>query len=337
MDIKTMKTLQIERILEQAPPSHWRVISHWVMGLLCLGVVLFFTFHIGELEQFIHVIQNIQAEWVVLAAFIQMCSYASAAGVWYLVLKYSGHQIRFRSIYPLSIAQLFAEQALPSNGISGAIIVVKGLLRRGLKEADGMACMLVGMISYYIAYFIAILASLLILYLRNATNGWLTAAAAIFCIAAILFSAGILHLRHLEKHHRLPEFISKRTYVSGLLRIIAEAPIEILKQPALIAMTASLQISVFMIDAITLNVMLQAIGYAQSYDIVFASFVMASVVGALLPIPLGLGSFEGTCAGVLHLFGVPLEAALIAALLLRGFTSWLPMIPGLWLVRRELK
>jgi hypothetical protein len=33
--------------------------------------------------------------------------------------------------------------------------------------------------------------------------------------------------------------------------------------------------------------------------------------------------------------GSPLEAALAATLLLRGFTMWLPMLPGLWLVRRE--
>jgi uncharacterized membrane protein YbhN (UPF0104 family) len=39
---------------------------------------------------------------------------------------------------------------------------------------------------------------------------------------------------------------------------------------------------------------------------------------------------------VLHLTGVSVEAALAATLLLRGFTFWLPMLPGMWLVRREL-
>jgi hypothetical protein len=31
------------------------------------------------------------------------------------------------------------------------------------------------------------------------------------------------------------------------------------------------------------------------------------------------------------------EPALAATLLLRGFTFWLPMLPGLWLARRELR
>lgn len=34
--------------------------------------------------------------------------------------------------------------------------------------------------------------------------------------------------------------------------------------------------------------------------------------------------------------GVPIEAALTVTLLLRGFTLWLPMAPGLWFARREL-
>jgi len=39
---------------------------------------------------------------------------------------------------------------------------------------------------------------------------------------------------------------------------------------------------------------------------------------------------------MLATLGVPLEAALTATLILRGFTFWLPMLPGLWLARREI-
>ena len=65
------------------------------------------------------------------------------------------------------------------------------------------------------------------------------------------------------------------------------------------------------------------------------SFILASVVATLSPIPLGFGSFEGTCTGLLHLMGGGLEASLAATLILRGFTLWLPMRPGLWVIRRE--
>jgi len=39
---------------------------------------------------------------------------------------------------------------------------------------------------------------------------------------------------------------------------------------------------------------------------------------------------------VLYYVNIPVEAALTSTLLLRGFTLWLPMLPGLWLARRQL-
>ena len=83
--------------------------------------------------------------------------------------------------------------------------------------------------------------------------------------------------------------------------------------------------------------MLYAIGQDASFLVVFPSFVIASMVATLGPVPLGLGTFEATCVAMLTMLGITLEAAFTATLLLRGFTLWLPMFPGLWLAKRELR
>lgn len=57
------------------------------------------------------------------------------------------------------------------------------------------------------------------------------------------------------------------------------------------------------------------------------------MVATIAPIPLGLDSFEATCVGMLGVIEVPIETALTATLLLRGFTLWLPMLASMWLVR----
>jgi hypothetical protein len=49
-----------------------------------------------------------------------------------------------------------------------------------------------------------------------------------------------------------------------------------------------------------------------------------------------LATFEAASVAMLTTLGVGTEAALTATLLLRGFTFWLPMLPGFWLVRKEL-
>jgi uncharacterized membrane protein YbhN (UPF0104 family) len=63
---------------------------------------------------------------------------------------------------------------------------------------------------------------------------------------------------------------------------------------------------------------------------------MASIVVTLGPLPLGLGSFEATSTATLHLLGVPVEAAFAGTMLLRLLTLWLPLIPGMILMRGAL-
>jgi uncharacterized membrane protein YbhN (UPF0104 family) len=69
----------------------------------------------------------------------------------------------------------------------------------------------------------------------------------------------------------------------------------------------------------------------------FVPFMIASIVVTLGPIPMGLGSFEAVSIGTLRAMGVPFEAALSGTLLFRGFTLWLPLIPGMISSRKILK
>jgi uncharacterized membrane protein YbhN (UPF0104 family) len=83
--------------------------------------------------------------------------------------------------------------------------------------------------------------------------------------------------------------------------------------------------------------MFRALGNDPAIWIVFVSFIMASMAATLGPIPLGLGTFEAGCVGMLSFLGMAIETALAATILLRGLTFWLPMVPGLWLARLELR
>jgi uncharacterized protein (TIRG00374 family) len=59
--------------------------------------------------------------------------------------------------------------------------------------------------------------------------------------------------------------------------------------------------------------------------------VMAYFVGMvanLLPLPGGVGGVEGGMIGALIGFGVDSGLAVVAVLVYRGFSFWLPMLPG---------
>jgi uncharacterized membrane protein YbhN (UPF0104 family) len=89
-----------------------------------------------------------------------------------------------------------------------------------------------------------------------------------------------------------------------------------------------------LLDGSTLVVLLVAVGARPQPVSVLGSFMMATAVTGTLPLPGNLGTFEAALVAMLHLVGVRIEPALAAALLLRGFTIWMPMIPGLWYSRR---
>jgi len=97
-----------------------------------------------------------------------------------------------------------------------------------------------------------------------------------------------------------------------------------------------LQALVFLLDSATLWVMLLAVGQKASLLEAIPSLVVASMVSTVGLIPLGLGTFEAASVALLASLGIPFEAALAATLLLRGLTLWMPMLPGIWLAKREL-
>lgn len=88
------------------------------------------------------------------------------------------------------------------------------------------------------------------------------------------------------------------------------------------------------LDASTLAVMLAAVGVRPDPLACLAAQVMAQVATTVGLVPGGLGTFEAGSVATLTLTGTPAAAALSATLLLRGFTFWLPMLPGLVLLRR---
>jgi glycosyltransferase 2 family protein len=110
----------------------------------------------------------------------------------------------------------------------------------------------------------------------------------------------------------------------------------LLRDPVLLAETVILEFAVFALDALTLWLVFRALGDTPAIWVAFVSFIMTSMAATLGPIPLGVGTFEAACVGMLSLLGIAIETALAATLLLRGVTFWLPMVQGLWLAKREI-
>ena len=315
--------------------SRVRSLLSWVIGLLGLLALILVVVHFGSLERTIELVRSAHPAWLLLAVLVQAATYLCAALVWHQALHRAGHPRTLRALIPLGIAKVFTDQVLPSGGISGTMLVVSGLIRRRVPPEIAMAAMLAGLVSYDIAYLTVVLTSAGILWLHDRANLPLLIGVAIFAAITVAIPTAVLGLKRWGHRQPIP-WLSKLLGMTALFRSLAKAPTDLLHSPGLLVQTACLQLGIFMLDALTLWLAFNAMGHAPAMWVVFVSFAIASMVATIGPIPVGLGTFEAGSVGMLSFLGVSIEAALAGTLLLRGLTFWLPMLPGIWLARREI-
>jgi len=307
----------------------------WLTGGALLVALVVAVARLGEERRFAELLREAQPAWLGVAALLQLGTYLCAAGVWQRALRAGGTRLGVGGLVPLGLAKLFADQALPSVGLSGTLLVVRALLRRGVPHGASVAAMLAGLMSYYVAYALAVAASLAVLWQHGELHRALLVLAFLFSLPAAGVPLAILWLRG-RAATSLPRALLRLPGARATMDALAQAPPGGIFGPRVAFETSALQLAVFFLDAATLEATLHAVGSSLAPGVAFASFIVASMVASLAWVPGGLGTFEGTCVAMLHVHGVGLEVALAAVLLLRGFSFWLPMLPGLWIARREM-
>ena len=300
-----------ERKTDRKKKAGARWIS-WLFGLAILVAVALFVAYRSEEQEFARLVAHAQPPWLLLGLLLQLGTYIADARIWQRIIVRAGISRPLWSYMSLSLAKLFMDQVVPSGGISGTLLVIRALDRRGIPRGTSMAAIVVDLMSYYAAYVVALAIALGVIWIR----GDLT----------------------LVSHGRtLPQWIQRLPIVGSGLRALAEATPGIAHDSSLIARCMGLQGAIFLLDAGTLWSMLCALGLSVHPAQVFASFMLSTLARTLGPMPGGLGIFDAASVATLKLMGVPIAAGLAATLLFRGFSYWLPMAPGILLARRETR
>jgi len=196
-----------------------------------------------------------------------------------------------------------------------------------------MASVVVSTASYYAAYALSILAALAIAARQGHADPLVTAAALLFVVAALALVAAVLGLSG-GREGALRRRLRGVPVVKALLAAIRQADPRLAHRPRLLARATGYQLVIVLLDAATLWALVRSLGTTTTFGAIYASFVISSVVRTVSIVPGGLGAFEIAAVVSLTLAGVPKLTALSATLLFRGFSFWLPMLPGLFLSRR---
>ena len=313
--------------------SNWR---NWLLaGLLVAGVALA-ALHWGDVKTFAGLLTHSRPLWLGIAALLQLGTYSGLAAQWWLTLRRGRTPKPLGELFRLTLAKYFADQVIPTAGVSGNVVLVDRLVRLGVPRGNAVAALLLQVIAYYGSYAVGGLVVLLVLWLKSRMSLLLGGGVLLFLVVACGIPALILWL-HRRGQERLPGWLTHWSKARDFFKLASDAPGRLILDPQLIACLTLLNGLVFLADAATMQACVLALGLHAPLSAGYVAFMMASIAVILGPVPMGLGSFEAVSIAMLRLFGVPFEAALSATLLFRGFTLWLPLLPGGLLLRTELK
>jgi len=307
----------------------------WLPGALLLALLIAVALRYGESQRFADLIRRAEPIWLAVAGILQIATYFCTALIFKFGLRRTGHDVRMRSLVPLGLMKLFIDQVVPTGGVGGTVLIVRALQRRGVPVGVSTAVVVVSLLGFYMAYAFGVAICLVILWMRSHLSRAILTLVTIISLITAVIPVTLVWLTR-GGTYNVPHWIRRLGALRPVLEAIEKAPRETLHNRRLHAVAAVLQFAIFLLDAATLRAMFLALGVNVDVQTVFASFMLASIVATVSLLPGGVGPFEAGSVGTLRLLRAPFEASVAATLLLRGFTLWLPMLPGLWLARREM-
>lgn len=303
----------------------------WLLGAALLGTVIAIALHFSEGREFARLMERAEPSWVVLAVLLQAATYSAQSEVFRVAPRAAALPLSRRWLFGLSLTKLFLDQAVPSAGIGSTVVVAQALEGRGIPADVVAAGAVINIASFHSAYVVALGATLVMAPALGQASLPLVLAAALFMVfsLAVIVTGLLLSGRPAGKGA-----LARLPLVRGVVGFLEDANTRLSRSPKLLAEATAWQLAVFLLDALTMWVLLRSLGEAPSASGVFTSFMISSLLRTVGPVPGGLGTYEATSVVTLHAVGVGIETALSATLMFRALSFWLPMLPGLWFSRR---
>ncbi|HVZ36897.1 MAG TPA: flippase-like domain-containing protein, partial [Polyangiaceae bacterium] len=312
----------------------WRWLP-WILGVALLATVIVGALHFSEAQEFARLAERAEPWWLMLAVLLQACTYLAQAQVFRAVARKNRFNLKLGTASLLSLAKLFVDQAVPSAGLSGTVVLANGLAQRGMPRPLVAAGVIVDLASYYVAYVLSLALALVITAALGEASELVVLVSVVFFLFAIAMTVLVLALSG-RTARRLPRWVARLRPLQTALGFVQEADPRLAHDPRLLLETSAYQLMIVSCDAASVWVLVRALGSDGSASGVFASFMISSLLRTIGFMPGGLGTYEATSVLTLRMVGVPISAALSATLLFRGLSFWLPMLPGFWFSRREL-
>jgi uncharacterized protein (TIRG00374 family) len=317
----------------QRPKINWSVaIANTALILLILGA----SFAFREESTAADLILHLRPQWIALIVLLQVGTYFFTGGAWDVVLRRFSVHTNLVGIAALGVEKVFVDQIVPTLGLGGSLMIMRGLIDRGVKRGEAIATMTIDAVGYLAAFLIMVALAAGVLWFEPGFSPAVRTFVLCFMVALVVVVAAAWLLVQRAESARWPAWLLRFQTMRELAAAATESPRDIRVGAKAGPWVVLLELVVFVLDTATLWAIFQALGVSISPIHALVTYMLASAVAMLSVIPGGLGSFEAAALAILHVFGVPFAVAAAGVVLLRVATCLLPMVPGYLVFRFEL-
>jgi uncharacterized protein (TIRG00374 family) len=304
---------------------------------VALAALYFLLPKLAGLEDTWHRIKDGSPWWMLLSLLFVVGMFGGYVAMFRGVYaRAGGGRIDWRASYQITLAGLAASRIFAAGGAGGLVLQAWALRRSGMPKRRVADTTLSFLILTYFPYLVALIVCGLGLRLgifRGDAPFTLTVVPAI--LAAIVLAIGLaIALVPTDLQRRLDGWSRRNSRFGQLAAKLANAPASASSgmrdaiahvrsgDPALLGAFAFWGFQILVLWAA-----FRAFGDAPPWAVLVQAFFVGMLAN-LLPMPGGVGGVEGGMIGAFAAFDVDSGLAVVAVLVFRAFTFWLPLIPG---------
>ena len=248
----------LARLAAGAPD--WRApgrLGRWpglLVGIAMLAAVVAVATHISEPREFARLVEHAEPWWIAVAIVLQAGTYVALAQVWRAVVRAARHALSLGVSTRIALAKLFVDNALPSGGISGSVLVASALEKRGLPVPVVTATIVIELASYYLAYAISLAVAVAVAAAQGHAGRVVVVPSLAFVAISIGIAFGAIALSRTARS--LPRWFGFRR--AG--RWLAGADRQLTGDLRLLVRTTAWQLVIVAFDGATLWTLIRALG-----------------------------------------------------------------------------
>lgn len=280
-------------------------------------------------------IRHADPAWLALGAVLELVSLGGYMALFAAVVARGVARIGWWVRVQIPLAGIAALRVLATGGAGGFAVQAWALGRAGMPTQTIASRMVTNVVIQYAVYLGVLAFCGLGLWTRLLPGGGSFAVTLVPALFAVAVIAGVATFAALPaapqrwlvgpaghpkwsraRRWMLVAYSTVRTGVRSALALLARP------SPALLG-----ALVYWGFDVAVLWCAFRAFGQAPAVAVVVAAYFVGTLAD-LLPFPGGIGGVDGGMIGVLLAFGVPSSRAVVAVLVYRAFSFWLPTLPG---------